>query len=171
MPVRGAMVPMGRYRAQGPRSESAKAGPTVDATRVTVASRPVVATSCEPTVTIGPFWRYRGPAQFRIYGSELRFYWWAVRDLNPRPLACHASALPTAPTARGARRYHRHPRQPCAESRNRMRSRSWGGDYGTGVDTGGVERSMAPHPLNSRCRSSCTAWPPRRPNSRLANNK
>jgi hypothetical protein len=26
--------------------------------------------------------------------------WWTWRDSNPRPLACHASALPTAPQAR-----------------------------------------------------------------------
>ncbi len=42
---------------------------------------------------------------------------WAVRDLNPRPLACHASALPTAPTARSRRRYH--------PSRLRSADRSW----------------------------------------------
>ncbi len=44
--------------------------------------------------------------------------WWAVRDLNPRPLACHASALPTAPTAREGRRYHP---APIATARPRPR--------------------------------------------------
>jgi hypothetical protein len=33
--------------------------------------------------------------------ANQRFREWAVRDSNPRPLARHASALPTAPTARG----------------------------------------------------------------------
>ncbi len=36
-----------------------------------------------------------------LFGSPSlpSFPWWAVRDSNPRPLARHASALPTAPTA------------------------------------------------------------------------
>ena len=53
----------------------------------------------------GAVWRAFGdPPRSGVYRPGLGFHRWAVRDLNPRPLACHASALPTAPTARGARR-------------------------------------------------------------------
>ena len=105
--------------------------------------------------------------------DDLGFHRWAVRDLNPRPLACHASALPTAPTARSGRRYHQPVamKPPDVWTHVPAHRRSV---MPTAPVTGSVRRCgpLDGLPTSDLWRRSCsTRWPPRSPNSRLANSR